>query len=242
MKENTIKKTNIIINITAIIVLVAIFIFLFVYFYDEIKLINTKEGLESFLVKLRAHGVLGSVILVLIQLMQVVVVFIPGEFVEIASGIMFGPWLGLILCLIGLNLGTCVIWLLVKLLGRPFVEHNVSHKWSDKLTFLKDENRALIILFFIFLIPGIPKDILIYPVPLTKISLSKFMLVSSVARIPSVVSSTFLGSYILSQNYIPALIIMGVSLILAVVGLVFNKSITNAINNMLDKNKKDSEV
>ncbi|MBQ9792025.1 MAG: TVP38/TMEM64 family protein, partial [Clostridia bacterium] len=211
MSKNSVKKVNIIINIVAIILLVALFVGLFIYFYDDIVKLNTKEGLEAFILTLQNTGFLGAVILILIQTLQVVVVFIPGEFVELASGVMFGPVFGLFICLLGLNLGTMVIWGLVKLLGRPFVDSNIGDS-INKLEFLNEPNRALVILFFIFLIPGIPKDILIYPIPLTRVNMFKFMIVSSIARIPSVVSSTFIGNSLVNQNYVAGIVVMVISL------------------------------
>lgn len=227
-------KAQAIINIVAIILLTALFISLYFIFKDKFDLLNTKEGLENFINDVQNTGFLGGIILVVIQILQVVVAFIPGEFVELASGIMFGPVLGLVLCLIGLNIGTIIIFGLVKLLGKPFVDENVSDH-NQKFLFLNNSNRTLIILFFIFLIPGIPKDILIYLVPLTKVKIWQFLIVSSVSRIPSILTSTIAGTSIINGDYLVAGIIMGISLILAIIGLIFNKQITNYIENKVLK-------
>lgn len=227
-------KAQAIINIVAIILLTALFISLYFIFKDKFDLLNTKEGLENFINDVQNTGFLGGIILVVIQILQVVVAFIPGEFVELASGIMFGPVLGLVLCLIGLNIGTIIIFGLVKLLGKPFVDENVSDQ-NQKFLFLNNSNRTLIILFFIFLIPGIPKDILIYLVPLTKVKMWQFLIVSSVSRIPSILTSTIAGTSIINGDYLVAGIIMGISLILAIIGLIFNKQITNYIENKVLK-------
>ena len=227
-------KAQAIINIVAIILLTALFISLYFIFKDKFDLLNTKEGLENFINDVQNTGFLCGIILVVIQILQVVVAFIPGEFVELASGIMFGPVLGLVLCLIGLNIGTIIIFGLVKLLGKPFVDENVSDH-NQKFLFLNNSNRTLIILFFIFLIPGIPKDILIYLVPLTKVKIWQFLIVSSVSRIPSILTSTIAGTSIINGDYLVAGIIMGISLILAIIGLIFNKQITNYIENKVLK-------
>ena len=227
-------KAQAIINIVAIILLTALFISLYFIFKDKFDLLNTKEGLENFINDVQNTGFLGGIILVVIQILQVVVAFIPGEFVELASGIMFGPVLGLVLCLIGLNIGTIIIFGLVKLLAKPFVDENVSDH-NQKFLFLNNSNRTLIILFFIFLIPGIPKDILIYLVPLTKVKMWQFLIVSSVSRIPSILTSTIAGTSIINGDYLVAGIIMGISLILAIIGLIFNKQITNYIENKVLK-------
>lgn len=244
MKEKKQFNVKLFINILAILILLGIFIFVFFYFYDEIKLLDSEEGIDNFINKIQSTGFFGGLILITIQILQVVVAFIPGEFVEIASGVMFGPILGLIICLIGLNLGTMIIFGLVKLLGKPFVKQNVSEKEHKYLKFLDDPNRALIMLFFIFLIPGIPKDVLIYLVPLTKVKMGKFLITSSIARIPSIISSTFIGSSILNDNYLAASIVFIVFLALAILGLIFNKQIYNFLDKKLfnKKSKKEDEL
>lgn len=226
MEDKKSKKVIIIIDIIVILFLIGISIFLFVHYYDDFKLLKTDEGVAQFVEKVHNAGFGGVLLLMLIQIFQVVVAFIPGEFVELSSGMLFGPFWGLIICLIGLNIGTMVIFGLVKLLGKPFVSQSIGkNSKTPKLDFLKEPNRALIILFFIFLVPGIPKDILIYPIPLTKIKMWKFMIVSSIARIPSILSSTFVGAAILEKNYVTAGIIFVVFLLLAILGLIFNKKI-----------------
>lgn len=226
------KKINIIINIIAIIILIVLFILIYINFKDELRLLETKEGRDQLIEMIQSTGIFGSIILILIQALQVIVAFIPGEFVEIISGAMFGPILGLIICLIGLNLGTLAIYGLVKLFGRPFVNENIKNK-KFKLEFLNDPKRSLIIIFFVFLLPGIPKDILIYPMPLTKVKMTRFMIVSSIARIPSILSSTFIGASIIEGNYISSIIVFVVFFVLAIIGLIFNKQISNLIESKI---------
>lgn len=236
------KKVNIIINIIAIMMLITLFVIIYINFKDELILLETKEGRDQLIEMIHSTGIFGSIILILIQTLQVIVAFIPGEFVEIISGAMFGPIMGLIICLIGLNLGTLAIYGLVKLFGRPFVNENTKKKF--KFEFLNDPKRSLIIIFFIFLIPGIPKDILIYPIPLTKVKMTRFMIVSSIARIPSIISSTFIGASIIEGNYISSIIISVIFLILAIVGIIFNKQISEFIDKKIIPfyNKKSKKL
>ena len=56
--------------------------------------------------KIGEHYLLGAVAMVLISAVQVIVALIPGEFVEIASGYVFGSWIGSLLCLAGIVLGS----------------------------------------------------------------------------------------------------------------------------------------
>lgn len=76
----------------------------------------------------QGHGIWGKLALIGINTLQVVLAFIPGEPVEIAAGIAFGPIQGMLLVLCGTMLGTCLIFLLTKKLGMRFVELFVSPK------------------------------------------------------------------------------------------------------------------
>ena len=230
MSKSRKNKTQILINLIALALLLGIAIFVTVRYSDTFASLSTDEGLRRFVEEIQSTGIFGALILCLIQTLQVVVAFIPGEFVELAAGVMFGPLLGLILCLVGLNLGTALIFLLVRRLGRAFVDENVSERDFKRLTFLNDPRRALIILFFIFLIPGIPKDVLIYPIPLTKVKLSHFLIVSSIARIPTIITSTLTGSAVIEENYTLAVIMTVISVALAALGLIFNKRICSLID------------
>lgn len=238
------KKINIIINIIAVSIIVIILTILFIKYGYLLEKLKTESGREEFIRLIQSTGIFGSLIIILIQTLQVVVAFIPGEFVEIISGAMFGPVLGLILCLIGLNIGTLLIYLLVKLLGKPFVKENINSEYKI-LKFLNDPTRALIIIFFIFLLPGIPKDILIFPMPLTKIKMQKFMIVSSIARIPSILSSTIIGSSLVNEKYMLSIITFIIFMLLGILGLIFNNKIYQAIikaSNTLKKHKNENDI
>lgn len=236
------KKVLIIINSIALLFIIGLIVFLCIYFKDDIKLLADDEGKEVFMQKIEDAGVFGVLILLITQILQVVVAFIPGEVVEFVAGAMYGVFFGMLICLLGLILATFIIYGLVKWLGKPFFDLNVNQKQSSKLQFLHDPDRSLLILFFIFLIPGIPKDIFIYFIPFTKIKLSKFILVSSIARIPSILSSTFVGAAVFDENYIVAMIVMGLIFIFSVLGLIFNKKIYEWLNTIKQKRKNKKEV
>ena len=239
MKEKKKLKPQTVINLVALSVIIALGIFITVRYFDTFKSLGTDEGLEKFVNEIQSTGIFGALILILIQTLQVVVAFIPGEFVELGAGVMFGPWLGLLLCLIGLNLGTALIFLFVRWFGKAFVQDNVREREFERLKFLNNPRRALIIMFFIFIIPGIPKDILIYPVPLTKVKLHHFMIVSTIARIPTVITSTITGSAVIENNYTLAIVLTVASVILAALGILFNKRICDLLDRKFPQSAHD---
>ena len=157
--------------------------------------------------------------MIVISAFQIIVAIVPGEPIEIASGYAFGWFLGAVLCLLGTLVGQMVVFIFAKKFGLDFVEIFVSKKKLEKMSFLKDKEKIYVTIFFIFLIPGTPKDVLSYVAGITSIKLLPFLLVSGVARIPSVVSSTIAGSYLGVKNYKMAAIIFAVTIVIS--GILF---------------------
>ena len=74
---------------------------------------------------------------------------------------------------------------------------------------ISDSNNQNEILFLIvfYLIPGTPKDIFTYIAGTLKINLVEFFVITTLARIPSIITSTICGAQISEKNYITALIV-----------------------------------
>lgn len=191
----------------------------------HIKLLMTEEGRIEFQQKLNSFGIWKFVIFVLCQVLQIIFAFIPGEPFEIISGVMFG-WLGgLFMCMIGILIGTACVYYLVKLLGRPFVNAIISEEKLKKFKFLNDSRKLELITFLLFLIPGTPKDALVYFVPFTTIKPSRFFTIATLARIPSVVSSVLVGSTLNGGNWVWSIIILLLTGAIGVIGIWYNSKL-----------------
>ena len=68
------------------------------------------------------YGLLGKLAFVGMVALQVVVAVIPGEPLEIAAGYAFGIFEGTLLCLIGITLGSALVFLFVRKWGIKAVE------------------------------------------------------------------------------------------------------------------------
>lgn len=166
------------------------------------------------------NPVAGRLIYIGIQVLQVFIALIPGEVVEVAGGLAFGALEGMCLSLLGVAIGSSVIFSLTKTLGIRFVELFVSREKINELKFIRNDNQLNSIVFTVFFIPGTPKDLLTYIVGLTRMKLPKFLLITLTARIPSVLSSTWGGDALIKGEYRKAIIIFGVALVCSVIGLI----------------------
>ena len=74
------------------------------------------------------------------------------------------------------------------------------------------------------LIPGTPKDLLTYAAGLTPLQLKEWLVLTCLARIPSVVTSTIGGHALGGAEYLTAIIVFAVTAAVSLLGLyVFNK-------------------
>lgn len=157
--------------------------------------------------------------------LQVVVAVIPGEPLEIAAGYAFGALEGTLLCILGTWIGGLTVFLLVRRFGTRAVEVFFPLEKLNELKFLKNERRLTFWVFLVFFLPGTPKDVLCYFVGLTKLPLKTWVLVSAVARIPSIVTSTVGGDALGMQNYTFAAAVFAATLAISGAGLLLYRAI-----------------
>lgn len=207
------------------IISVVIFLGLMVYLtYFIGSALKTKiNSPADFKALIDSYGWKGYLVAFGVQMLQVFVALIPGEAVEIGAGYAFG-WLGgAIICMAGVTVASAAVFALTKLAGRRLVELFVDPDKIDNLRFLNSEKKLVGTIFLLFFLPGTPKDLLTYFVGLTRISLTQFLAVSLVARIPSVLSSVLVGHFAVEENYFVSAVIFIATALLSLVGLLVYK-------------------
>lgn len=176
---------------------------------------------EAFRAWIDGCGPWAPLCLIGLMCFQVVVAVLPGEPIEIGAGVAFGVWRGLALCLAGAALGSVIIFLFTKKLGIRLVEVFVPMEKLRQLRFLQNNRRLHVLVFLLFWIPGVPKDVLTYFVGLTEMKLPAFLAISTVARIPSALMSTSGGAALGSGQYKMAVWIFAGSVVLGLAGAVY---------------------
>lgn len=199
--EKDIERKRIAILIFAILLLAAS---LACYFTIGKQLLLFIEDKDAFKAWLAGFGAGSRIIFVLIRALQTVVKFIPAEPLEIGAGYVFGTWGGLLYCSLGSLLGSLIILLLTKKFGIKLVSLFVSKKKIDSLQFLQNKQNLNMTLFIIYLIPSTPKDIITYLIGLTDESIPLFLLITTIGRIPSIITSTWCGHTLQQENYLAA--------------------------------------
>lgn len=185
-------------------------------------------GLEKVTEQVRSAGPLGVLILLGFQFLQIVVAFIPGEVVQVAAGMMYGTWGGAAIILGGCVVSSAFIYLVVSRLGAPFVQAMIPEKWMEKLRDFDESEKLDVMVFVLFLIPGLPKDVFTYLVPLTGMRMRDFVLLSNVGRIPGVVMSTMAANGLMEGDWVRSIVLFVACAAVAIVAILFHERIMKA--------------
>lgn len=212
-------------------IMVLIVVLLWPYFGDLFE----EGGIERIITDVRDAGPVGFLILLGLQFLQIVVAFIPGEVVQIAAGLLYGPWLGSLIILVGCVVSSAFIFALVHKLGAPFVQSMVPTQYLNKFRKFELTGKLNIIVFILFLIPGLPKDVFTYLVPLTDMRMRTFLLLSNVGRIPGIVVSAYAADGLAEGRLMESVIIFAVAAVIAVLGIVFRERIMKLLEKHSDK-------
>ena len=166
------------------------------------------------------RGIWGHAIMIVAVAVQILVAIIPGEPFEFAAGYAFGAWQGMLLCMLGSFLGGSLAMLLARRFGTRLLRALFPKYDIDNLEIFKNPRRLHAVTFLLFLIPGTPKDILVYALGLTPMSILRGMLLTTLARIPSILSSTLSGHVLGEEQYATAIIIYAVIGLFSLIALL----------------------
>ena len=191
-----------------------------VFWFAGRPLVELVSDPQSFRAWVAARGFAGRLAFIGMVTLQIVVAIIPGEPFEIGAGYAFGTLEGTGLCLLGSALGSAVIFALVRTFGVKLVEVFFSREKINSLSFLQNAKKLNALVFTVFAIPGSPKDLLSYCVGLTDMKFITWLGISTVARIPSIITSTLGGDALGAGRGSLAIWVFAITLALSATGLL----------------------
>lgn len=160
-----------------------------------------------------------------LQILQVIAAMIPGIAIQFAGGMVFGVFLGVIYSLLGITIGSLIVFAVSRIWGKKGMALFVKEETYRKFQYVTDSRIAGIVTFLLFLIPGLPKDVFVYILGLSSISMKKFLLFSTLGRLPGILGSCVLGyTYLTGQTGL-AVIILAVSLLFCLLSVKYKDKI-----------------
>lgn len=205
------KKIASVVSVLKLLILLGIVIGVPAYVYfsnpDLISRFNSLEEINNLLKQYKTASIF---IYMGLQVFQIVVSIIPGQALQFAAGYAYHFWLGFIYSIIGVALGTVITFYLARFLGKDALHVIFGEQKFTKFVHTLNSKRSFIVLFVIFLIPGIPKDLFTYAAGVSEIRVVPFLLLSLIGRTPAMMCSILMGSMFYNGRY-TGLIILGVA-------------------------------
>ena len=171
-----------------------------------VRLYSEKRFLKQ---TLRQWGILAPVIFIALQALQVIIAPIPGDVTGILGGYLFGEWLGFIYSTLGLTVGSVAAFGVGRWLGVHYVRTLVSQETWGKMGFIVEAEGA-ILCFVIYLIPGLPKDLVCYLFGISPMPLWVFTLVSTLGRMPGTWVLSAQGAHTEAGDYLQVILLTAI--------------------------------
>lgn len=207
--------------VTLILIIAAVPVYILVFHQDWIAQMQDLDRIRAVIENYK--GIEAPLIYVGAQIIQIIISVIPGQALQIAAGFMFGFPIALLLSVIGAAIGTVITYYLGKVLGRDAMHLLFGEEQINNYVTRMNSRNAAAIVFLIYLIPGIPKDVVSYAAGVSSMKLRPFLLLSLVGRLPGMIASLLIGRQIFEGDYHIAIIIAVIASVAFILGVIFRK-------------------
>ncbi|MDD2283581.1 MAG: TVP38/TMEM64 family protein [Eubacteriales bacterium] len=213
------QKLKIILNIIALMLLIGVIVYLSIrYTPQAAELFARRDELKDAVEK---EGLYAIAAFICVQVFQVVVAAVPGELVQLAGGYLFGTFWGAVFLVSGVVIGSLVAFFAARLLGFRLVKTFVSAPKLAKLLRLVSGTKSELVIFTLFLLPGLPKDVLTYIAGLTPVNPWRFLALAILGRLPALVVSCYIGASLEQENLWAVVIVSALSAVLILGGWLY---------------------
>jgi uncharacterized membrane protein YdjX (TVP38/TMEM64 family) len=219
------RRLTLRIVLLSLIILALTYVFLH---YDLYSFFTDKNRILNFVNDYHPYD---EVIFILLQILQVVAAPIPGELTGFIGGYLYGPVLGTIYSTIGLTLGSWLAFGLAHFFGMPLLEKVVKKEVIEKFDHFM-ENQGMLVSFFLFLIPGFPKDYLCYIMGVSRMPAMAFIVISTAGRLFGTAMLSVSGSSARNGHYFLLGCLIGAGIVTFVVACCFHNKLLVILKKM----------
>ena len=218
MKKKWIEKTVILTAVLGVLFLFAFFLRDIMVPLFSMELNNDVDGARALLT---SRGVSGGAAVSLIEALQMVVVFIPAEFIQVSAGLSYPFYIAMLLCDIGVCLGASIIYILVRTFRFSAVSSRKTKEQIESMAALKGERNTQMLMYLLFITPIIPFGAICYYASSTDIRYRRYILTVATGVIPSIITSNLIGTGVRAfiMNSLPLWVLL--LIILFMMGVLF---------------------
>ena len=228
------KKVAIAILKLIFLILIVVLIPLYLYFYQQDFLMRFRDfnDIVSFLERYKLQSI---PIYIILQIAQIVISVLPGQFFQLAAGYLYTFWPALLFSCIGAFLGTTITFWLAKVLGSDFVHIFFEKDKTEDYVKRLNSKKAYTIVFLLYAIPGIPKDVVSYAAGLSEMKYKPFIILSTIGRLPGMMGSIIIGSMWHKEEYVGMIILAIIAVVAFCSCIIYRKKLHELLDKAYDK-------
>ena len=228
------KKVAIAILKLIFLILIVVLIPLYLYFYQQDFLMRFRDfnDIVSFLERYKLQSI---PIYIILQIAQIVISVLPGQFFQLAAGYLYTFWPALLFSCIGAFLGTTITFWLAKGLGSDFVHIFFEKDKTEDYVKRLNSKKAYTIVFLLYAIPGIPKDVVSYAAGLSEMKYKPFIILSTIGRLPGMMGSIIIGSMWHKEEYVGMIILAIIAVVAFCACIIYRKKLHELLDKAYDK-------
>ncbi len=239
MKAKKISKTKLLVGVAAVVLIALIAVFLlsgknFEVFKSFFRKDITREEIRE---TARGLGIKGVISVALLAMLQIIFVFLPAEPVQVIAGVSYGLGFGIAICMVGVFIGNTVIYILYKVFGKrigEFYSSKIDIDWNSAKTF----RIIALIIFILYFLPAIPYGMICFFAASTGIKYPKYIGITLLGSLPSVVIGVGLGDLAIQTSLIWAAVIFVILLAVVIVVVIKRDKIVKKLNAYIKKKSK----
>lgn len=182
-------------------------------------ILTDREGIKAFI---NSWGAAAPLVFIGIQIAQVIFAPVPGEISGFVGGYLFGAGLGFIYSSVALAAGSAINFWIGRLLGDRFIRKLIPKAQLERFdTFIS--HQGIVVLLFLFMFPGFPKDYLCLLLGVTILPFKIFIVLAGFGRMPGTLMLSLQGEFLFAQQYSVFGAILLVSLVVVVLAVKYRK-------------------
>ena len=132
-------------------------------------------------------------------------------------------------------MGTTISFYLAKILGKDAVHLFFGEARTNYFIERLNSKKAYVIVFLLYLIPGLPKDVVSYAAGVSDMNFKAFMAFSMMGRLFGMSGSLLIGAFYFKQHYIGMGIIAVIAVVAFVLCIIYRKKIDKFLDKFYDK-------
>ncbi len=193
-------------------------------------------NLPEFIMQYKGYA---AAVLTGIQILQVIICIIPGQPIQLAASYLFGVLKGYLISIGGAFIGAFIAFYIARALGKDSLEAIFGEEKVNDYHRKLNSGKGLTAVLLIYLIPGVPKDLVAYVAGLSDMRLRPFLIVSTIGRSPGMLGSLLTGYFISSRNYAAIGVLAVVTAVILIICFIKRKQLIAMLD---DLEKKDEQL